>query len=313
MPYWYGVLDHELSFDDEKHWPSIFQRLPNNGLDLASLEELLKLSGITPDRAQIEKHWIKACAKLFGLKENETPPFSLDESQSYKLIVQFGLSASELNALDSGRDLPQTFPSFYQLYWNATRMGGRDPRSVPRKVTLQDCFEALGLEAKIDPVLRTAIRDWERAVDIKLPPNIIDFFSQSNIVQAVKDCHPNSPELLPEWSNRRSAQLKPFKDPLRDFPDPEGQGRVALEIMWPHQGSFRWYAIFSQDSEDVEIYVQLFGQGSKIWKRQSMSLPFFFWDLAQTGLLWWEVTQFRGGKETLETDIGLALKGRSHI
>jgi hypothetical protein len=38
----------------------------------------------------------------------------------------------------------------------------------------------------------------------------------------------------------------------------------------------------------------------------------FFWDMAQTGLAWWDDTQHDGGRPMVATDIGLAyLEGQS--
>jgi hypothetical protein len=45
------------------------------------------------------------------------------------------------------------------------------------------------------------------------------------------------------------------------------------------------------------------------WRLTAPGIGLFFWDLAQTGLAWYQDTQFKGGKPVKRSDIGLILGG----
>src|SRR5688572_1114077 len=62
----------------------------------------------------------------------------LDRDGTYRLLRHLGLCAKAI-----GRAEPDPL---YRLYWNQTRMGGRTASELARGVTLQDAYEAIGID-----------------------------------------------------------------------------------------------------------------------------------------------------------------------
>ena len=80
---------------------------------------------------------------------------------------------------------------------------------------------------------------------------------------------------------------------------------VTLFFMNPHQGDHAWAAVFDEGDDDARIYLHAPGRP---WALVARSAAFFFWDLAQTGIGWFNENEYEGGKPTRRTDIGVVLE-----
>ena len=78
-----------------------------------------------------------------------------------------------------------------------------------------------------------------------------------------------------------------------------------MSLMLPHQGEHIWEAVFYPDEEDARVYITSYDVDDDYWVLSAPSTTFFFWDLAQTGLTWYQSTKYKGGKNVRKTDLGL--------
>ncbi len=162
MPYWYGVTPEEVSFNDAERWPAALGRLTGGAgrLDEAGFSAALTALGFVATRDQPRRFWVETCRKLFGLDEKKAAGIALDSSRSYALFLVAGISAKRL---DEALTVGSVSGSYYKLYWNLTRMGGREPGEVARPVTLDDAFAAVGVAGNgIDQRVAGRLRSFER-------------------------------------------------------------------------------------------------------------------------------------------------------
>lgn len=318
LPHWQGLTRDEVTFGDEVRWPEVHARLCPGGRPLgkADLHGALLAMGllwVTADQAA--EAWDRACQKLFGATPAEAEARVLFEDASYRLFLDMGFSAAETTRrLDAARasdsdppDAAEKPPSYDKLYWNQTRMGGRDPREIPRIVTTEDALGALGLAGNDeDPSARASFQRFEREEGIRLPATLVEILGRTAAGEAITTCHPNSPELreFTEWTLRRGMREKGLS------------GDLAISIVTPHQGDHEWVVAFEDGEDDARVYLR-WAEGEEdgldvgeTWALTAPGIAFFLWDLAQTGLAWYEDTKFRGGKPVKRSDIGLVLDAR---
>jgi hypothetical protein len=179
-------------------------------------------------------------------------------------------------------------------------MGGREPAEVRRQVTLDDAFAALGLtEDKTDDSTAAFLHGNERESAVRLPVALAEFLCRAGVEDAVVACHPNNPSLVQfkegEWNLRRGMRGQQLS------------GDYALVIMVPHQGDHEWAVVFDDGEDDARVYVRWDTEQGEAWLLTAPGIGMFFWDLAQTGLAWYQDTRFDGGKPVRQSDIGLIL------
>jgi hypothetical protein len=299
MPYWYGVTVAEVSFNDAERWPAALGRL-NGGadrLDEAGFFAALTALGFVATGDEVRRCWVETCGKLFGISEGQATGIALDSAQGYALCLAVGISAKRL---DEGLAAGGVTRTHYKLYWNLTRMGGREPDELPRPVTLDDAFAALGAAGgAIDKRAVAQLQSFEEAHAIRLPEALKAFFSRRRIGEAVHGCHPNNPDPVSVekegWELQREMRRRGLG------------GDLAFTVMLPHQGDHEWVAVFDDGDPDARLYVRWDGEDGEVWKLTAPTVGMFFWDLAQTGLAWYRETGFEGGPQTRKTDIGLAV------
>jgi len=295
-PLWHGVTRSELSLDDELLWPGVFSNLTSGKPVLAAADFAAALSrtGIDLSEEAAAKFWNDGCQRVFAGEPNAKVA-ELNQQQAYQLFLRAGISAKELLE----RMTPDSGIRYYKLYWNQTRMSGRDPHDVPRPVTLDDAIVAMGATGAVNPKRQSFFAHFEKESGVNLPENLKSLLCRRGIEKMVKNCHPNNPELVP--LDRKQWRLHGDNDPASNR-------ERALVIMTPHQGDFVWLAVFKDNDQDAQVCLadddELGSPAS--WALTAPSLAMFFWDLAQTGLCWFQTTKFRGGKRVRKTDIGLA-------
>lgn len=295
MRQWYGVTLPEISFQDAGLWPAVFSAITADcAMNQASFGTALRRLGYVVSDEQLNTFWVGRCGELFGIEPAVASTAVLDVAKAYTLFLHIGVAAKRLQqALTSGA----TGPSYHKMYWNQTRMGGRDPGDVSRDVTLEDAFVAMGLSnSGDDPYTAPLLDEFEIEHSITLPVRLKELLSRRDISKAVLDCHPNNPSVVGVgWRLRR--------------PGPSVDGSHALTIITPHQGEFVWAAAFNIGDHDARIYLagDDDAEEEQPWTLAAPTVGFFFWDLAQTGLAWFQATRFQGGKKVRKTDIGIAL------
>jgi hypothetical protein len=298
MPTWYGVTPAEISFEDERQWEGVFALLSPDGRSLArkNFPDALALLGykVPPDQAR--ELWDQGCQKLINVSGYDAEDFTLDEAKTYQIFLHLGISA-KLCAENLKPDRPKPY---FKLYWNQTRMGGREPAEVPRRVTLDDAFAALGLRAgKEDRSTAASLQKFEREHAVRLPATLADLLRRPGVADAVKDCHPNNPAFVEfkqgRWELRSGMRQQ------------QVSGDYALVILTPHQGDHEWAVVFDDGEDDARVYLRWDTEEGEAWLPTAPGVGMFFWDLAQTGLAWYQDTRFKGGRPAKRSDIGLIL------
>lgn len=298
LPFWYGVTPAELSFDDALQWRAVFVRICPNERSFTKADFVSAITAlgyqIAPDQAR--QIWDHSCQTLFNLPGVQAENHSLDETSSYQLFLHLGLSAKQC----AENLLPDRPKPFSKLYWNQVRMGGREPAEVPRCVTLEDALAALGLNAdRVHQSTAKFLRQVEQENAIRLPRALTELLQCDGVERAVMDCHSNSPSLVDfrrdAWKVRRGMRELGLS------------GDYALVIMVPHQGNHEWAAVFDNGEDDARVYVRWDTEDGESWSLTAPDLGMFFWDLAQTGLAWYQDTKFKGAKSVRRSDIGLVL------
>ena len=298
MPYWHGVTSAEISFNDARQWASVLTQINRNGRSFSrtNFRDILASLGFQVAPEEARQLWDQGCERLFKARGVQAESCILDEAMSYQLALFLGISAKQcLENLKPDRKKP-----YFKLYWNQTRMGGREPAEIGRPVTLEDAFAALGLTAGGDDESMVALlQHFEREHAVHLPATLAEFLRRAGVAGAVADCHPNNPSLAEvkdgEWNVRRGMREHHLN------------GDCGLVIMVPHQGNHNWEVIFDDGDDDARVYVRWDTEEGDTWLLTAPGLGMFFWDLAQTGLAWYQDTQFRGRKPVKRSDIGLTL------
>lgn len=296
LPHWFGVTKSEISFDDSARWPALFERLRGgkDGLRLADLGDILSRLGYRGGEPALAQFWRTSCKKLFDIAEDSAEAHVLNQEASYRLFFELGFSAMQLEQrLEPGQEEANA-----KVYWNQTRMGGRAPSELGREVTLADAFAALGIAgAGSDLAAASLVSEFEQQQAVKLPAALNQFLTQRGVVQAVTDAHPNNPWLI--WPGEEGWRLRP------EMKEAGLDGEYAFWVMNHHD--YDWYAVFDAGDNEARVYLNWQGEHGEVWRRVAPSVGMFFWDLAQTGLCWYQDTKFDGGKRVKKTDIGLVL------
>lgn len=299
MPYWYGVTLSEVSFDDAGRWPDVLSRLTEGvgRLDERAFARALASLGFVTSDDRVHRFWVETCTKRFGISDAQASGASLETAQAYDLCLTAGVSAKRLDeALTAG----SAEHPYYKLYWNLTRMGGRDPAEVRRPVTLDDALVAVGAGGReVDGDATARLRSLEREHTVRLPKTLTSFFGRRGIGRLVRDSHPNNPDPVTVWQD--GWELR------RDVREQGLDADFAVTVMAPHQGDHEWAAVFDDGDRDARVFVRWYGEEGEVWRLTAPTVGMFFWDLAQTGLAWYRETGLKGGPQMRETDIGLAV------
>lgn len=296
MPHWYGVTRAEISFDDVRQWPPVFARISpdERSLDWTHFQNAFEPLGFPISHDEARQLWDRVGQELFNLPAAKSEGLVLDAAMSYQFFRHLGISA-KLCAENLRTDRPKRH---FKLYWNQTRMGGREPYELSRRVTLEDAFAALGLTvARTDKAAAAALERFEQEQGIQLPMALVELLRRAGVEEAVRQCHPNNPDLV-EFRHGRWELY-------RDMRNQNLSGDYAIVIMLPHQGDHEWAVVFDSGKDDAQIYLRWDTEQGEAWLLTAPSVGMFFWDLAQTGLAWYQDVQFKGGKPVRRSDIGL--------
>ncbi len=247
---WFGVTPGELSADDATHWPAIYARLCSTpaGLSRADFGAALKAIGITISDAKLDESWTREAPDLASL---------LDVDDAYELVTGWGMAAVSFT---------RPAPTRLILYWNDTRMGGRDPGEL-EPIGIADTLAILGLTGA--PETATELDAFEATHGITVPAPLRALWTKQGVLDAIKASHCNNPEPQPPsaWTVERTADT------------------IAIRIMLPHQGDHAWWAVFPAGGSDAQIKFS-FAEGRPPVRLVAESLAFFFHDLASTGRCW---------------------------
>ncbi len=271
---WQGVTRPELSIDDQARWPALFERLrgARAGLGRAELQRALEGIGVVIGAEQMATYWAGQCRALLERPDASADEFNeveLDQAQAYRLIRASGYCAKLLAT-------PPAEGELFRLYWNGVRMGGRDPADVDRAIGLDDALAALGLaEATDDDAVAAALAGFERDHGLRLPSTLRRLWARTGVRDAIGESHCNNPEPCPVAAWTAHCDV-----------DRALGGGLAVRIMTPHQGDHAWWAVFDDGAADAAIAISFEEDGPPV-QRIASSLPFFFWDLAETGRCWY--------------------------
>lgn len=289
LPTWDGVPAEQIVVGDEARWPEVYASLTSDvsGLGLDDFcGAFARLSSLATSD-ELRSFWRAACEALFQTASAESDGLRLGPTEAYRLFLRAGVCArSFAEPFDPG------LPRYVGLYWNQLRMGGRDPRDLPREVTIDDAFVALGLRrGAVDPARLSALRAAETRERLSLPAELIELLSHSDVEAAVKDIHPNNPDLVPPpWSP---------EDIHRRGDRPTLPEAFAVPLM-EHQAGV-WSAAFSAGDARAQVFLER----DEDFFLVAPSIAMFLWDLAQTGLAWWSDPTRRERRSVARTDIGL--------
>lgn len=286
LPYWYGVTASELSFHDAALWQGVFAELSPGGgsLTLPAFTAVLGRMGYAAQAEAVRDFWRQFCSDRLGVTATHADAAGLDEPSAYALFLRMNLSAKGVREL-----LHPPANRLAKLYWNQTRMGGRDPSDLPRPVTLDDALVVLGVHPNAeDRKAATAIARFEAANGVQLPDALRRFATRKGIGDAIHESHPNNPsfESVAQWQLITGERLAGT------------DGKFGIVLAGQHE--YDWAAVFNPGDTDARIWLG----GDAVWDLAAPSLPHFFWDLAQTGLGWYQDTRFKGGKAVTTNDLG---------
>ncbi len=305
MPQWFGVTDEELSFNDTNLWEELYERVCPAGIGfrMENFQKLLADLGFTVTADGAEQYWCKTCKKLFAVDEIPARQLSLKKESAYNVLLEAGICAKQLLSLLRA-DKRQ---KYCKTYWNQTRMGGRDPSEIRRGITLDDAFVSLGIARNgIDQKKQNAFSNLEAQDGISVPNTLMTFLCQRGVTEAFKNCHPNNPDLLsPDNSYWNSLHESPW-EVRRDLSQAGIDGNFAIKIV---EFEVEWWAVFNENETDARIYAHWYhDDDSEAWSLCAPSVALFFWDLAQTGLIWEQslrVKRAKPVKPVKQTDVGL--------
>ncbi|QVL30118.1 hypothetical protein KIH39_14770 [Telmatocola sphagniphila] len=299
LKYWQGVTREEITFDDDLHWPAMFAKFSSNRTTLTKTDfaAALELLGYKLEPEVTNQIWDQHCHHLFKVDGDALNTLALDPPSSYRLFLNLGLPLKVIHQKLNSEQPKE----YFKLYWNQTRMAGRNPAELPRDVRLTDTVQALGLEESQEDKNTTAfLEEFEKENSLSLPENFKRILGRTGASTAIDACHPNNPSLLKlvkrDWSLERGKKAEGLL------------GDNALLFMVPHQGDHDWWLVFDNGQTDGTVYVRWYSDDGQKWLLTAPSFAFFLWDLAQTGLVWYQDTQYEGGKPVLKTDIGLVPK-----
>ncbi|QIF03145.1 hypothetical protein [Roseimicrobium sp. ORNL1] len=292
LPYTYGVAPSEVSVNDKALWPEVFAMLTEDrgGMSINDFGRAMVWSGYKVTEEKNREVWLALCGDLFDIHDVDA---LLTEEQSYELVRSTASCAKQIGQAGA----PRT--KYRSAYVNEVRMGGREPKEISRAVTLQDALEALGVDGnEPDPSAVAKLDAFEVASGVRVPPVLRKLLSSTGFAKAVHDVHPNNPDVVFPTDEECDVE---------ESPPVEGNPQVAMTILYRSHTGDAWNAVFSEGDEDAQVY---YGSDPDEWVPVSPSSAHFFWDIAQTGLAWWQAPTISDRKETERTDIGLKLVRR---
>jgi hypothetical protein len=294
-PYWRGVTAEEISFDDERLWLEVHAFLYSTSAPWGFPEffSLMQRLGYPANETSASEWWTNGMSQLFG--KPECWPAHLDQASTYKLLLALGLSAKKMKS----KLMEPAGIEYMPVYWNQTRMGGRNPKEVSRTVTCDDALAALGLsDTAEDASVAAELNALESREGIVLPRFYKDVLSRKNALERIKDLHPNNPDaVLPD------ADEFPVRCGLRARAI---DGEYAVPFLLLQVGE--WMAVFDENEADARVYFQWEVDGKEVWKLVAPSMAFFLWDYAQTGLGWYQAPKCTMSWPSERSDIGLVSK-----
>jgi hypothetical protein len=304
LKYWYGLTLPEISLDDDRLWAELFDQFTQGTRAMGRAEAIaaLRRVGFGIADEHVQSGWQQICQRALEIPPEEADDLVLDSALAYQMFLHLGQSAKSCLDRMAGRKQP-----YGKVYWNQTRMGGRDPAEIARPVTRADTLAALGLaERGVDAAAMKVLQEWERANSIALPQAVKKIVTHSGIGPAVCDCHPNNPQFMPLPSGKLYRGL--LVQSLA--------GDLGLTFLEHHD--LDWCFVFEDGEPDARVYLHWQGDdGDDCWQLAAPSVDFFLWDLAQTGLAWHLETEFytkiKGtpGPRIERNDIGLIRGPRS--
>lgn len=281
---WEGVTRGELSFDDEAQWPSVLARIGRDGT--LGLEDLIAaLSASDTATPAIAEAWTRNVTERLGIDAPAALEVRLEGRKAYKLLRAMGLASARF----SRHDAPTPF------YWNQTRMGGRAPSEVARRVTVADAIAALGIDDVSSPDAVAMLAAHEERLGITLAEELRALGTRAEVRRAFAECHPNAPNFVPidYWAR--------VSGPERDY----------VIVVEPHQGEHYWAVEVARadgaPSSGAVFVIEIDEDTKRVVdaRRTADGFAFFVWDLAQTGLVWFEAKKYGGRPPFERTDIGL--------
>lgn len=287
-PLWQGVTRSEVSIDDEARWPAVFSRIaPSGVLRHADFAAALAATGAAVETERLAGFWRREVAQLARVDEDAAAHATLGSPDAYRLVRRAGFATQ---AFELDPRAPQPF------YWNQTRMGGRAPSEIARPVTLADAYAALGIADVVDAKAVGRLEALETKLGVLVPETLRALATRRDIEATFHDAHPNEPSLLPidAWTRI------PF------------EGTDFLAFVEPHQGDHVWAVALAADGRPADGRVMVLvlddDDEAKVVASRHVAdgVAFFVWDLAQTGLVWFQTTKFEGGRPYRRTDIGIA-------
>jgi len=298
MPHYYGVTSTEMSINDDAQWPNLFVQVSDvdGHFSREELKTLFSRLNYKLSEDKINKIWLNCCKELFGFDPDTALHCHLNSEQTYNVLCKIGVSAKQIMDIDPNK------VSFFKLYWNQTRMGGRDPSNVNREVTMYDAYAALGVDQNHEyPEMVQAVEELETRSNVILPSTLRTFLTRPGVAGAVFHSHPNNPSLA---DIDKDTVLRSGMRVSHNL-----SGDFALTLMIPHQGNHQWFAVFDDGDHDVKVYIAWYNVQNDVvgWKITAPTLGFFLWDLAQTGLGWYEDNENWEGPPIVSTDIGIAI------
>lgn len=235
-----------------------------------------------------------AHATVARVNEDGTFDITHDGERGF-LATWLGVTRDEMSF--DGQKFERAPGAPMRFYWNQIRMGGRPSSEVSRPVTLADTLDALALADVDDPDAVAALAAHEQRLGLALPEDLRVLGTRVGARQAFIEGHPNAPNFVAihEWA--RAA------GPEADF----------IIVVAPHQGDHLWGVEVPRDGRPSgRVFVLTIDEtATRVDEAHytAESFAFFAWDLAQTGLVWSQSTNYNGGRPFRRTDIGVAPTG----
>lgn len=230
------------------------------------------------------------------VRVNEDGSFDVTLDGETSILAKWvGVTREELSFDGERHEREASAPT--PFYWNQVRMAGRVPSSVSRRVTTNDAMEALALADRADPEAVAVLETHERRLGLTLPEELRVLATREGVRQAFIDGHPNAPNFLAidEWAR--------VSGPSADY----------LILVAPHQGEHLWGIELPRDGSPAgRVFVFTIDETESRVEQAlytAESFAFFVWDLAQTGLVWFQSTNYLGGRPFRRTDLGVVPLG----
>lgn len=305
MPFTYGVTERELVFNDGDYWDEAFRKILSTSeargkvFKQSHMLRAFSLSGFKGDLNVAEEFLKRYFAKRFP-DAADPAAVLVDSDEAFEILHGVGLSA---------KYIVEVFPAaenmkYASYYLNNVRMAGRDPSDIARSVTFDDGLSAWGLQnAPLDPKLAETVAKLEEKHKLRLPENLKTFVCKENIADVMHSVHCNGLEVSLYYDES-------FHEVVPQSVPKGIDGKFLLQIISDGRGDNYWYAAFNENDTDARIYCRRErydesedGEDYE-WKLVAPTVGMFFWDLAQSNLVWYICNSER---RFVQTDIGLRM------